>query len=70
MQLTFSAGETTTTVTPQVPGGVSDGRWHSVQVQYYNKVGGAPPTPLLTSLRGHWQGPGCFSVLSRPCSET
>uniref|UniRef100_A0A8C8ZRC4 Cadherin EGF LAG seven-pass G-type receptor 1 n=1 Tax=Prolemur simus TaxID=1328070 RepID=A0A8C8ZRC4_PROSS len=37
LQLTFSAGETTTTVAPQVPGGVSDGRWHSVQVQYYNK---------------------------------
>ncbi|XP_045866540.1 cadherin EGF LAG seven-pass G-type receptor 1 isoform X2 [Meles meles] len=37
VQLTFSAGETTTTVTPQVPGGVSDGHWHSVQVQYYNK---------------------------------
>uniref|UniRef100_A0A452RIH3 Cadherin EGF LAG seven-pass G-type receptor 1 n=1 Tax=Ursus americanus TaxID=9643 RepID=A0A452RIH3_URSAM len=37
VQLTFSAGETTTTVTPHVPGGVSDGRWHSVQVQYYNK---------------------------------
>ncbi|EPY87027.1 cadherin EGF LAG seven-pass G-type receptor 1-like protein [Camelus ferus] len=38
VQLTFSAGETTTTVSPQVPGGVSDGRWHSVQVQYYNKI--------------------------------
>uniref|UniRef100_A0A8C0K7R1 Cadherin EGF LAG seven-pass G-type receptor 1 n=1 Tax=Canis lupus dingo TaxID=286419 RepID=A0A8C0K7R1_CANLU len=50
VQLTFSAGETTTTVTPQVPGGVSDGRWHSVQVQYYNKVGGAPPTPLLPNI--------------------
>ncbi|XP_069442287.1 cadherin EGF LAG seven-pass G-type receptor 1 isoform X1 [Ovis canadensis] len=37
VQLTFSAGETTTTVAPQVPGGVSDGRWHAVQVQYYNK---------------------------------
>uniref|UniRef100_A0A8I5NUN2 Cadherin EGF LAG seven-pass G-type receptor 1 n=1 Tax=Papio anubis TaxID=9555 RepID=A0A8I5NUN2_PAPAN len=37
VQLTFSAGETTTTVAPKVPGGVSDGRWHSVQVQYYNK---------------------------------
>ncbi|XP_034499585.1 cadherin EGF LAG seven-pass G-type receptor 1, partial [Ailuropoda melanoleuca] len=37
LQLTFSAGETTTTVTPHVPGGVSDGHWHSVQVQYYNK---------------------------------
>nr|XP_004650449.2 cadherin EGF LAG seven-pass G-type receptor 1 [Jaculus jaculus] len=37
VQLTFSAGETSTTVTPQVPGGVSDGRWHSVLVHYYNK---------------------------------
>nr|KAF6277507.1 cadherin EGF LAG seven-pass G-type receptor 1 [Pipistrellus kuhlii] len=37
VQLTFSAGETTTTVAPQVPGGVSDGQWHVVQVQYYNK---------------------------------
>ncbi|XP_036093576.1 cadherin EGF LAG seven-pass G-type receptor 1 isoform X5 [Rousettus aegyptiacus] len=37
VQLTFSAGETTTAVAPQVPGGVSDGRWHSVRVQYYNK---------------------------------
>ncbi|KAG8517970.1 Cadherin EGF LAG seven-pass G-type receptor 1 [Galemys pyrenaicus] len=44
VQLTFSAGETTTTVAPQVPGGVSDGRWHSVQVHYYNKVG-RPPAP-------------------------
>ncbi|XP_068045848.1 cadherin EGF LAG seven-pass G-type receptor 1 isoform X5 [Anomalospiza imberbis] len=37
IQLTFSAGETTTTVAPFVVGGVSDGQWHSVQVQYYNK---------------------------------
>ncbi|XP_043823673.1 cadherin EGF LAG seven-pass G-type receptor 1 [Dromiciops gliroides] len=37
IQLTFSAGETTTTVAPLVLGGVSDGRWHSVRVQYYNK---------------------------------
>ncbi|XP_066489731.1 cadherin EGF LAG seven-pass G-type receptor 1 [Tiliqua scincoides] len=37
IQLTFSAGEATTTVAPLVPGGVSDGQWHSVQVQYYNK---------------------------------
>lgn len=41
-------GETTTTVAPQVPGGVSDGRWHSVQVDYYNKVGRAPRSlPVL-----------------------
>ncbi|NXH56871.1 CELR1 protein, partial [Rhabdornis inornatus] len=37
IQLTFSAGETTTTVAPFIAGGVSDGQWHSVQVQYYNK---------------------------------
>lgn len=44
-------------VAPQVPGGVSDGRWHSVQVQYYNKVGPAPPHPTL-SPGGRWRGGG------------
>ncbi|XP_028652386.2 cadherin EGF LAG seven-pass G-type receptor 2 isoform X2 [Erpetoichthys calabaricus] len=37
VQLTFSAGESTTTVSPFIPGGVSDGQWHVVQLQYYNK---------------------------------
>uniref|UniRef100_A0A8C7GMU1 Cadherin EGF LAG seven-pass G-type receptor 1 n=1 Tax=Oncorhynchus kisutch TaxID=8019 RepID=A0A8C7GMU1_ONCKI len=38
IQLTFSAGERTKTVVhPFVPGGVSDGQWHSVQLHYYNK---------------------------------
>ncbi|XP_073475805.1 cadherin EGF LAG seven-pass G-type receptor 1 isoform X2 [Aquarana catesbeiana] len=37
IQLTFSAGESTTRVSPYIEGGVSDGQWHSVQVQYYNK---------------------------------
>ncbi|KAJ8262011.1 hypothetical protein GJAV_G00161080 [Gymnothorax javanicus] len=37
IQLTFSAGEVKTTVLPFVPGGVSDGLWHSVQLHYYNK---------------------------------
>ncbi|XP_035384301.1 cadherin EGF LAG seven-pass G-type receptor 1 isoform X3 [Electrophorus electricus] len=37
IQLTFSAGETKTTVAPFVPGGVSNGQWHSVQLHYYNK---------------------------------
>lgn len=36
--LSVFAGETTTTVAPFIVGGVSDGQWHSVQVQYYNKV--------------------------------
>lgn len=31
-------GETKTTVSPYIPGGVSDGQWHSVQLHYYNKV--------------------------------
>uniref|UniRef100_A0A8D0H436 Cadherin EGF LAG seven-pass G-type receptor 2 n=1 Tax=Sphenodon punctatus TaxID=8508 RepID=A0A8D0H436_SPHPU len=34
VQLTFSAG---TTVSPSIPGGVSDGQWHTIQLQYYNK---------------------------------
>uniref|UniRef100_A0A8B9PXS2 Cadherin EGF LAG seven-pass G-type receptor 2 n=1 Tax=Apteryx owenii TaxID=8824 RepID=A0A8B9PXS2_APTOW len=29
--------ESTTTVSPFVPGGVSDGQWHRVQLHYYNK---------------------------------
>uniref|UniRef100_A0A8C3AY63 Cadherin EGF LAG seven-pass G-type receptor 1 n=1 Tax=Cyclopterus lumpus TaxID=8103 RepID=A0A8C3AY63_CYCLU len=37
VQLTFSGGETKTTVSPYIPGGVSDGQWHSVQLHYYNK---------------------------------
>lgn len=31
-------GETKTTVSPYIPGGVSDGQWHAVEVHYYNKV--------------------------------
>ncbi|XP_069580139.1 cadherin EGF LAG seven-pass G-type receptor 2 [Brachyistius frenatus] len=37
IQLTFSAGETQTTVSPFVLGGLSDGQWHTVDVHYYNK---------------------------------
>ncbi|CAL8385721.1 unnamed protein product, partial [Gadus morhua 'NCC'] len=37
IQLTFSGGETKTTVSPFLHGGVSDGQWHSVQLHYYNK---------------------------------
>lgn len=35
----LSLGESTTTVSPFIPGGVSDGQWHTVQLKYYNKVG-------------------------------
>lgn len=34
----FSTGETKTTVSPFIVGGVSDGQWHVVEVNYYNKV--------------------------------
>ncbi|KAB5571510.1 hypothetical protein PHYPO_G00225740 [Pangasianodon hypophthalmus] len=37
IQLTFSAGESKTTVAPFVPAGVSDGQWHTVWLHYYNK---------------------------------
>lgn len=34
----FPSGETTSTVAPFIPGGVSDGQWHTVHLHYYNKV--------------------------------
>ncbi|XP_072571150.1 cadherin EGF LAG seven-pass G-type receptor 2 isoform X1 [Paramormyrops kingsleyae] len=49
VQMTFSAGETKTTVSPFIQGGVSDGQWHVVQIHYYNK-------PVL-SQAGLPQGP-------------
>lgn len=39
-----SAGESSTVVSPYLPGGVSDGQWHTLQLRYYNKV----PVPLLS----------------------
>uniref|UniRef100_A0A8D3BBV0 Cadherin EGF LAG seven-pass G-type receptor 1 n=1 Tax=Scophthalmus maximus TaxID=52904 RepID=A0A8D3BBV0_SCOMX len=33
----FTVSFTKTTVSPYIPGGVSDGQWHSVQLHYYNK---------------------------------
>ncbi|KAM6454465.1 cadherin EGF LAG seven-pass G-type receptor 2 isoform 4-T4 [Liasis olivaceus] len=49
VQLTFSAGETTSTVAPFIPGGVSDGQWHTVHLHYYNKpimgMSGIPQGP-------------------------
>ncbi|KAK7902003.1 hypothetical protein WMY93_018772 [Mugilogobius chulae] len=41
IQFTFSGCKAKTTVAPYVPGGVSDGQWHSVQLHYYNKDGGS-----------------------------
>ena len=43
VQFTFSAGnelrETRQTVTANVEGGVSDGKWHTVAVSFLNQVG-------------------------------
>ncbi|KAM3877775.1 cadherin EGF LAG seven-pass G-type receptor 2 [Diretmus argenteus] len=55
IQLTFSAGETKTTVSPYILGGVSDGQWHVVQVHYYNK-------PILNQA-GLPQGPSDQKVV-------
>uniref|UniRef100_A0A6Q2XJT5 Cadherin, EGF LAG seven-pass G-type receptor 2 n=1 Tax=Esox lucius TaxID=8010 RepID=A0A6Q2XJT5_ESOLU len=55
IQLTFSAGETKTTVSPYILGGVSDGQWHVVQVHYYNK-------PILNQA-GLPQGPSDLKVV-------
>ncbi|KAM7402101.1 hypothetical protein PAMP_017369 [Pampus punctatissimus] len=55
IQLTFSAGETKTTVSPFIPGGVSDGQWHTVEVHYYNK-------PILNQA-GLPQGPSDQKVV-------
>lgn len=38
MQFSFSLGDKTTQATATIPGGVSDGNWHSVEVHYFNKV--------------------------------
>ncbi|KAM6981263.1 cadherin EGF LAG seven-pass G-type receptor 2 [Aplochiton taeniatus] len=55
IQLTFSAGETKTTVSPYILGGVSDGQWHVVRVHYYNK-------PILNQA-GLPQGPSDQKVV-------
>ncbi|MGH0129327.1 UNVERIFIED_CONTAM: hypothetical protein FKN15_038553 [Acipenser sinensis] len=52
IQLTFSAGESTTRVSPYIPGGVSDGQWHVVQLQYYNKTGAPAVSALQDSACG------------------
>lgn len=41
-----SVGESSTQVSPFLPGGVSDGNWHTVHIHYYNKVG-LHPNPIF-----------------------
>lgn len=38
VQFSFSLGSQVTKATASIPNGVSDGNWHSVTVNYYNKV--------------------------------
>nr|XP_023415852.1 cadherin EGF LAG seven-pass G-type receptor 3 isoform X2 [Cavia porcellus] len=48
VQLTYSTGESNTVVRPTVPGGLSDGQWHTVHLKYYNK----PRTDALGGAQG------------------
>lgn len=45
----FPTGESNTVVSPTVPGGLSDGQWHTVHLRYYNKVGTTSGTVWLGS---------------------
>uniref|UniRef100_A0A669CZ10 Cadherin EGF LAG seven-pass G-type receptor 3 n=1 Tax=Oreochromis niloticus TaxID=8128 RepID=A0A669CZ10_ORENI len=45
----YSTGESSTQVSPFLPGGVSDGNWHTVHIHYYNKP--------KRSMSGEAQGP-------------
>lgn len=38
LQFSFSLGSNVTRTFVSIPGGVSDGNWHSVTINYYNKV--------------------------------
>nr|XP_017451421.1 cadherin EGF LAG seven-pass G-type receptor 3 isoform X4 [Rattus norvegicus] len=48
VRLTYSTGESSTVVSPTVPGGLSDGQWHTVHLRYYNK----PRTDALGGAQG------------------
>ncbi|KAM9785655.1 LOW QUALITY PROTEIN: cadherin EGF LAG seven-pass G-type receptor 3 [Neosynchiropus ocellatus] len=52
--LKYSTGESSTQVTPYLPGGVSDGNWHTVHIHYYNKPATRYPR---RSMSGEAQGP-------------
>uniref|UniRef100_A0A6Q2X1W3 Cadherin, EGF LAG seven-pass G-type receptor 3 n=1 Tax=Esox lucius TaxID=8010 RepID=A0A6Q2X1W3_ESOLU len=47
--LKYSTGESSTQVSPFLPGGVADGNWHTVHIHYYNKP--------KRSMNGEAQGP-------------
>uniref|UniRef100_A0A8C4DJG8 Cadherin, EGF LAG seven-pass G-type receptor 3 n=1 Tax=Dicentrarchus labrax TaxID=13489 RepID=A0A8C4DJG8_DICLA len=61
--LKYSTGESSTQVSPFLPGGVSDGNWHTVHIHYYNKVSLflifdlTFDLPFCRSMSGEAQGP-------------
>ena len=55
-------------MSPFVPGGVSDGQWHTVQLKYYNKVGvgGVPGERALSwaqMLSQTWVALPCWGLV-------
>ncbi|KAM6161028.1 LOW QUALITY PROTEIN: cadherin EGF LAG seven-pass G-type receptor 3-like [Erethizon dorsatum] len=48
VRLTYSTASPTQWVSPTVPGGLSDGQWHTVHLRYYNK----PRTDALGGAQG------------------
>ncbi|KAM4562914.1 cadherin EGF LAG seven-pass G-type receptor 3 [Odontesthes bonariensis] len=50
----YSTGESSTQVSPFLPGGVSDGNWHTVHIHYFNKPATRYPK---RSMIGEAQGP-------------
>ncbi|KAM9342473.1 cadherin EGF LAG seven-pass G-type receptor 3 [Pholidichthys leucotaenia] len=50
----YSTGKSSTQVSPFLPGGVSDGDWHTVHIHYYNKPTTRYPKRSMT---GEAQGP-------------
>lgn len=52
-------------VSPYLPGGVSDGQWHTLQLRYYNKVRVAQLAPALMALSAPLSSSG--SPVLCPC---
>lgn len=50
LSVLLSTGESSTQVTPFLPGGVSDGNWHTVHIHYYNKVGLTTTSSVFTAI--------------------
>lgn len=52
-------------MSPYLPGGVSDGQWHTLQLHYYNKVRVPQLSPTLVALSlFKWLWLSCSLALS------